>query len=124
MAELHDQIKLAFIPLKTLSKEYIENNEEFIRLDQDEEDEDAEFDQTGVFIEKLLPEAQKYLEECQQYRDIINEKYKELITFFADDPNKFKIEDFFQIMLRFKRDLEVIFRILLFRKYIFLFIKY
>jgi len=105
--ELHESIKEKFIPVTQLSKEYIEKNEEFIRLDAAEDEDPEEGDLTGEFIEKLLPDAQAYMEECQKLKDTILENYKQLVTFIGEDVNKFKFEEFIQLMLRFRKDLEV-----------------
>ena len=58
-------------------------------------------------MEKLLPDAQAYMEECQKLKDTILENYKQLVTFIGEDVNKFKFEEFIQLMLRFRKDLEV-----------------
>jgi hypothetical protein len=95
--------------VKQLSKEYIEKNEEFIRLDVDEEDEDEEEgDLTGLFIENLLSETQPKIEECQKLRDLIDQNYKELLKYLGEDLKKLDIEEFFKIMIGFKKSLEVI----------------
>jgi len=111
LIEIHEQIKEKFKPVEELSKEYIANSSEFVRLDRDEEDEEneeeEEGDQTGKFIEELLPEAQVYLEECQKLRDSINDNYKKFMAFMGEDANKFKLEDLFQLMLKFRKELEV-----------------
>ena len=75
-------------------------------MDVDEEDEE-EGDLTGQFIERLLPEAQPYLEECQKLKDSILENYKQLMIYMGDDANKLKFEEFIQLMLKFRKDLEV-----------------
>lgn len=54
-----------------------------------------------------MPDAQPYLEECQKLKDSILENYKQFMTFIGDDANKLKFEEFIQLMLKFRRDLEV-----------------
>ena len=108
MNESFEQIKIRFNPLKELSNEYIKNPDDFKGLEFDADDEDPILDYTGEYVENLLPQAQESLAECEKYRLTIIEKYEEFVKFMGDDPNKLKFDEFISIMLKFKKELEVL----------------
>lgn len=69
--------------------------------------ENDETDGTREFLAEIIEESKKEIGNIEKKLNLIEEKYKELVTYFAENIKDLPMENFFDIFMKFNKDVVV-----------------
>ena len=97
-----------FSDLKSKFKAVIELEEKLPEIEAEAKENDEQ-DGTGQFLNSFMKKASSDLQETEKKLNNIEEKFSELIQFYAEETKDYKIENFFQLWIKLAHDLNVCF---------------